>query len=130
MTEIKRRHGCLTLLLLVIILINSLYALIYLLGVVPFHFIFRAGSDVSVMLSRLQFVTAIFNSVFAVALLRWKRWGYWGLVLSNLLVVTLSVVLHGLLYSLVTIFFAVINIGLLWSVLQMGYDKNGWSQLE
>lgn len=70
---------------------------------------------------------AILNVVFAVALYNWKKWGFIGLVVVAAIVVSLKIVggagfaetLPGLAGILI-----------LFLVLQIGGDWNGWDQLE
>jgi hypothetical protein len=72
-------------------------------------------------------VGGIFNVVCAIALFRWKKWGFWGLAASA-----------------VTIFFINLSLGLgtgrallgflglpiLYGVLHIGKEGKGWSQLD
>ena len=72
-------------------------------------------------------VGGFFNLVCAIALFRWKKWGFWGFVVSAVVVfgVNLSIgvgpgsALAGL-----------IGVAILYGVLQIGKDNQGWSQMD
>jgi hypothetical protein len=120
----KQRHGCLTAWLLFVIAANSLVALFYVVAHETIARNLHRGSDWAVTVDTLLLAA---NVVFAIALFRWKRWGFLGLVATSLgaFVVNLSVglslgqTLVGLLGPLV-----------LFGVLQIGGERKGWTQLE
>jgi hypothetical protein len=87
----------------------------------------RNSSNPSDWAFLLLMVAGIVNVVCAVALLRWKKWGFWGFIASSIavLVVNLSVGL-----GVASVFGGVVGIAVLYGVLQIGKEKNGWSQLE
>ena len=77
MEEQKQRHGCLTAWLVLMILINSVISLV---------FIFR-GDEISQTTPGADQLTVIiltflsaFNVVCAVAIAKWKRWGFWTVI--------------------------------------------------
>jgi hypothetical protein len=124
LAEGKQRHGCLTAWLAIMIIANSLTGLAYLLW----------GAAIKSNLPKAPawaiptLVTAcIANVVFSFALLRWKKWGFFGFVGSSIvtLVVNLTIGL-----SLGSVLLGAVGVALLYGVLQIGYEKKGWTQLE
>jgi hypothetical protein len=116
----KHRHGCLAAYLVFMIVANSVTALTYVL--LSFKDIHMPRWAFPVLT-----VGGIFNVVCAIALFRWKKWGFWGLAASA-----------------VTIFFINLSLGLgtgrallgflglpiLYGVLHIGKEGKGWSQLD
>jgi hypothetical protein len=72
-------------------------------------------------------VMGIANIVFYIALFRWKKWGFYGLlgttILSSFISLSLGV-------PIAHVIFGVVGFLILCVVLGMGGDKNAWSQLE
>jgi hypothetical protein len=115
----KHRHGCLAAYLVLMIVVNSVMALTYLLLSEGIH---KPRWAFPVLI-----VTGIFNVVCAIALFRWKKWGFWGFAASA-----------------ITIFFVNLSLGLgtgrallgflglpiLYGVLHIGKERKGWSQLD
>jgi len=117
----KKRHGCLTAYLSVLI-VGALIALVF--------YLFRAigRNDYPVWESLLFAVVSLFDIVCAVAVFMWKKWGVWGLC---------GIAVIGFIVSLFQgelVIFAIINItisiGILFWVLNVGGENKGWPQLE
>ena len=72
MSEQKQRHGCLTTVLVLMIVTNSATALMYLLGRSAFKQSLGMPSWVLVVMG----VLASFNLACAIALFKWKKWGF------------------------------------------------------
>jgi len=72
-------------------------------------------------------VACIANIVFAVALFRWKKWGFFGFVGTSILalVINLRVGMH-----IGQILLGLLGVVILYGVLQIGQEKKGWTQLE
>jgi hypothetical protein len=124
MADGKQRHGCLTAWLVLMIIANSLTAIIYLL----------ATGGATTRLSALPIwalgllaVGSLFNVICAIALLRWKIWGFWGFLGVAALALVVNVTL-GL--NIVQIVLGLVGVGVLYGVLQIGGEKKGWDQLE
>ncbi|MEM8828568.1 MAG: hypothetical protein AAGE96_04325 [Cyanobacteria bacterium P01_G01_bin.19] len=124
MTIKKRRHGCLTAWLIFMILANSVSALIYLLQA-------EAIRELSPNLPGWSFPVLIgismFNLVCAIALFRWKKWGFWGFLSSSIAAFILNLSL-GL--GIGTSLSGLIGILILYGLLNLGDSNKGWSQLE
>jgi hypothetical protein len=69
----------------------------------------------------------LFNLVCAIALFRWKKWGFWGLVVSAAVALGVNIAIG--LGPLAAIG-GIIGVLLLYGVLQIGKENKGWSQLE
>lgn len=117
----KDRHGCLTAYLVYMVLANSLYTLYFLTEAN-----FPQGTPgwaVPVLV-----VTGLVNVVCAIALFRWKKWGFWGFCISSAysLLVNLNLGI-GSAQSLI----GLIGILVLYAVLHIGGESNkAWPQLE
>ena len=72
-------------------------------------------------------VVAVFNLVCAIALFNWKKWGFWGFIISSIvtLVINLNIGL-GVAQSLS----GLIGVAVLYGVLQIGKENKGWPQLD
>jgi hypothetical protein len=122
--QMKERHGCLTAYLVLAIIANSATALLYLFGA---EAIKRSTPNIPDWAFPVLIVLLLFNLACAVALFRWKRWGFWGLVASA--AVTLGVNLTiGLGFSSAIV--GVLGVILLYGVLHIGKDNKGWPQLD
>src|SRR6266487_618063 len=73
----KERHGCLTAYLVLAIIANSATALLYLFGAAAIK---RSTPNIPDWAFPVLIVLVLFNLACAIALLRWKKWGFWGLI--------------------------------------------------
>jgi hypothetical protein len=123
-TEGKKRHGCLTAWLILMIVANSVTALVYLLGSAAIR---RSLPNAPGWAFPVLIVFSLFNLVCSIALFQWKKWGFWGFCGSSVvaLVVNLS---SGL--GIVSILGGLIGLLLLYGVLNIGKEDKGWPQLE
>ncbi len=120
----KERHGCLTAYLVLAIIANSATALLYLFGAAAIK---RSTPNIPDWAFPVLIVLVLFNLACAIALLRWKKWGFWGLIVSA--VVTLGINLTiglGLSSAIV----GLLGVVILYGVLQIGKDNRGWPQLD
>jgi hypothetical protein len=124
--QAKQRHGCLTAFLVLMIIANSAVALIYLFAGdtvsknVP-------GGISSTMLILLA-VGGILNVIFSVMLLRWKKIGFWGFIITSLgaFIINLSIGL-GVVQSIL----GLAGVAILYGVLQIKKDNiSAWSNLD
>jgi len=124
MTDGKNRHGCLTAWLVVMIIMNSLSALMYLFGsdAIRQALLKMPGWSFPVLI-----VLSLFNTVCAFALFKWKKWGFWGFCASSVfaLFINLSIGL-----GIGTILSGLIGIIVLYGILHIGKDNKGWPQLD
>ena len=68
----------------------------------------------------------LLNIVFAVALLGWKKWGFYGFGVMSILIFVVNIA-AGLGAQSVP---GLIGIVVLYAVLQIGGERNTWKQLE
>jgi len=70
---------------------------------------------------------AVLNFICAIALFKWKKWGFFGFVASALLALGVNMAIGlGIGQSL----FGLVGVAVLYGVLQIGGDRKGWTQLE
>jgi hypothetical protein len=121
---LKQRHGCLTAWIIFMIVINSLAALIYLLGAESFTRTYPSAPEGSFL---VFVVLALFNVICASALFNWKKWGFWGFLFSTICAFIANLLIGlGIGRSLI----GLVGIIFLYALLKMGKDKNAWTQLE
>ena len=120
----KSRHGCLTALLVVMIIASSLSALMYLFGS---EIIRRTYPDAAGWTFTLLIILSLFNIVCAIALLQWKKWGFWGFCASSIVALFINISIGlGIGYVLS----GLIGVVLLYAVLHIGKENKGWPQLD
>ena len=120
----KQRHGCLAAFLLFMIISNSATVILYLGG---FPTIWRNDSSWPTWLFAVLILGACFNLACLVGLLRWKKWGFWGLAASAVVAFVVNVIIGvGVVYALL----GFLGVAILYAVLQIGNGRKGWSQLE
>jgi hypothetical protein len=119
------RHGCLTAWLILIIIANTLGAIICL--VLPF-----TVADLHTRLSAwflpvmlIAFLLSVAAIVCAVALFRWKRWGFYGYAIVK----AVDIVLGALLGN-PSALFGVVGIIILLGLLHMGGSNKAWYNLD
>ena len=124
--EPKQRHGCVTAWLLMIIISNSLTAFIYLFGGNAFVKTLNGGVSTPMLILLTTF--GIANVLFAVMLFRWRKWGFWGFLITS--ICTLGINLNiGL--SVVQSILGLFGVVVLYGVLQIKEeDKTAWGNLE
>lgn len=124
MLDQRKRHGCLTAVLIFMIVLNSAYGLVFLLGLSEVHQMFPNipgwGFPLYGLLSLLTVVCAI-------ALLKWKKWGFWGLCALSVIALVVNVSAG---FGMASSFGGVIGVLLLYGLLQIGKGKKAWPQLE
>jgi hypothetical protein len=120
----KQRHGCLTAWLVLMIIANSGTALVYLLGSAAIK---QTLPSAPAWCFPLLAVLGLLNVVCAVALLQWRKWGFFGFVVSALAAFGINLAI-GL--NIVQACFGLVGVGVLYAVLQIGNANKGWPQLE
>ena len=128
MAEGKKRHGCLTAYLVLMIIANSALALIYLASMVS-EDVRSNLPDGPKWLFPVSLVTASFNLICSIALLRWKEWGFWGYCVSA----AVSFVINLEVFGQRGFGQSILGLGglfALYGVLHIGGENAGWSQLD
>jgi hypothetical protein len=120
----KHRHGCLTAYLIFMIIANSATGLVYLLGSESIR---RAIPTTPGWIFPVVIAEAILNLVFAVALLRWKEWGFWGFAFSSVAIFFVNLAAG---FGVGTALFGLLGVPILYGVLHIGGATKGWPQLD
>lgn len=118
----KKRHGCLTAYLVVVIAGISIYLILYLLrGLAP-------DNTRPVWELLLFTVLNLFVIIFAIAIFMWKKWGVWGLCAVQIISFIISIMQRELI--IISVINLAFSLGLLFMVLNIGGDNKGWPQME
>ena len=120
----KQRHGCLTAWLIIMIINDSLAALGYLLAPQEIR---QALPNAPDWVFPVITISCLISVVCAIALFRWKKWGFYGLVGSSIAVFTSNIAIGCGISSLLYDFLDII---ILYGVLHIGKENKGWPQLE
>ena len=70
---------------------------------------------------------SVLNIIFAVALLLWKRWGFFGVLGTTALTFAVNLRIG---QSILQALFGLVGVAILFGVLQIGRENKGWTQLE
>ncbi|OGV70077.1 MAG: hypothetical protein A3K19_27610 [Lentisphaerae bacterium RIFOXYB12_FULL_65_16] len=124
MTESKKRHGCLAAYLIFMMVICTTGAGVYLLAG---NFVARGNPEIPAALRPVFAVINLLAAVCAVALWRWKKWGFWGFVIMGVLGGILNTYLTR---SLITALMVPLSILIMYGILHIGGERKGWRQLE
>ena len=122
--HVKERHGCLTGYLVVAMIANSATALFYLLGR---EAVKRSSPNIPDLAVLVLIIACLFNLACAIALFRWKKWGFWGLVVSAAVILGVNLTIGLGLSSAVV---GVLGVILLYGVLHIGKANKGLPQLD
>ncbi len=123
----KMRHGCATVYLIFMIIANSATALIYL---VAGDMVTKNLPDVEISFPVLITLSAIgtMNVVFAVSLLKYKKWAFFGFVGSAVVTFAINLVIG---IDIGQCIMGLAGIAILYGVLKMRKDGvSGWDSLE
>ena len=120
---LKKRHGCLTAWLTIMIILNSITSLVYLVSAVGASSTLRIPTFALLLLSLI----GITNVACAIALFKWKKAGFYGFIGTTAVVfiVNLSIGL-----GIVTSLLGLGGVGMLYGILQIGNEQSGWRQLD
>jgi hypothetical protein len=124
--ENKQRHGCVTAWFILMIIGNSLSALTYLFAR---EFIAQnLPVEIPTTMMIALAILGIGNVVFSIMLINWKKTGFWGFVVSSLLIFIINLIIGlGIVQSLL----GLISIGILYAVLQFKKaDVSAWDNLD
>ena len=87
--EPKQRHGCVTAWLILMIIVNSFTAIIYLFA--SDFIIENTPTPPSENMMLILGTIGIGNLTFSVYLLKWKKWAFWGFAGTSILTLTLNI---------------------------------------
>ena len=120
----KQRHGCLAAYLILMIVANSLMALIYLLGSGSMR---EQYPDAPRWGFPVLAVLGIVNVICAIALFSWKELGFFGFLATSLVA---SIVNFAIGLNIIQALAGLVGLAILYGVLQIGNGNKGWPQLE
>ena len=124
--ETKQRHGCVTAWLILVIIGNSVTALVYLFAneLITQNLPIEIPNSMMIALA----ILGIGNVIFAIMLLKWKKTGFWGFIVTSILAMIINLIIGvGVFQSLL----GLISIGLLYAILQFKMaDVSAWDNLE
>jgi hypothetical protein len=118
----KTRPGFLTAWLVFIIFANLLFAIVYLFAGDMITKSIPEGLSAPILI--LLAIGGIANVIFSVKLFQWKKWGFWGFVITSIgeLIIKLSIGL-GIGHSLI----GLLGVAILYGILKMTW---AWDDLE
>jgi hypothetical protein len=122
----KQRHGCATAWLVLMIIANSLTAILSLFA--SDMVTKNLPGNVSTSMIILLGVIGIGNIIFSVLLFQWKKIGFWGFIITSIgaLIINLSIGL-----SIGQSLFGLVGIAILYGVLQIKKENvTTWENLE
>lgn len=124
--ETKKRHGCVTAWLILMIVLNALTAVTWFF----FNDVFREqiGEGVNKNTMLVLGLIGLLNLVFAIMLFRWKKWAFWGFLITSLIAFGINLSLGlGIGQSAM----GLLGIIVLYAVFQIKADgRTAWSYLE
>ena len=122
----KKRHGCVTAWLILMILVNSLGALANLFaGEVISRSISGNISDLEIVLLGILGVANVF---FSILLLQWKRIGFWGFILTAITAFGINMSVGMEIFQSIS---GLIGIVILLAILQIKRNNvSAWNNLE
>ncbi len=113
----KKRHWLVTAGIWLMIIINAFFSLTYCFTLIEFK--------IQPVLIWLSTITNLSIVVFAVILLKWKKWGFYGFLASNLISQFI------LAFTNIASYSGWLMIIILWAILQIKKDGvSCWKQLE
>ncbi len=116
----KQRHGCLWTWLIVVIAANAVAVIL----------IAALSSQLDQNLASweitVDILLGIWTIVCAMALFRWKKWGFFGFLGGAVISMALNFTAGDYFYALTPF----ISVAILYGVLQIGGANKGWTQLE
>ncbi len=123
-TSHEKRHGCLTTWLILMIVANAATAISTPL---MYDSIKRVAPNASPATMALISIAGVANVIFAIALFRWKKWGFLGFVATSVIALITNLFIGvGIAQSV----FGLVGIGILYWVLNMGGSNKAWTRLQ
>jgi hypothetical protein len=123
----KQRHGCLTALLIFMMVVNAATALVYLFGKEMLQQGLQNMPAIPDWAFPVLALLGAFNLVCAIALFSWKKWGFYGFALSSVLAFTINLTIG---IPMVQALMGFVGLAILYGVLQIGNGNKGWPQLD
>ena len=122
----KNMHGCLTAWLLLLLLGNLFLTLVYLVGGDMRPFLVPEESHYFIFI--LFAILGIANVYFTLLLFQWKKWGFWGYIITTIVTLILNISLGMPLGQALAGLF---GLAILYIMLQTSKgDLSAWEHLE
>jgi hypothetical protein len=130
-SPLKQRHGCLTVWLTLMIILNSLFSLTMLgLMYLGWHTV-APFSELRLLTFELLLLSlgGVANVACAIALFKWKKFGFYGFIATSATAFAVNIYIGlGIAPSLGVLL--LLGVGMLYGVLHIGNEKAGWRQLD
>jgi hypothetical protein len=120
----KRRHGCLTAYLIFMMVVGVLGAVVYFFAG---SFVAQGNPEIPPYLRPLFGVVNLLITPAAYALWKWKKWGFWLFVGIALFGATINTYLTR---SIITFLMAPTGVLIMYGILHIGKENQGWKQLD
>ena len=118
----KKRHGCLTAWLIIIIIACAVSIIMYLATTS----LISSELDMAGWVVPVLVILLVFEIVCAIALFMWKKWGFWGFCA----IVVISIIINlSLGLGITASLGGLVGLAILFGVLNIGKDNKGWPQL-
>ena len=122
MNRQKKRHGCLRVWLVFMLVSNLTAVLIYMFGNMA-----RGNyPNAPIWAFPVLIVVGIVNIVLIFALFQWRKWGFWGSLITSIVAFVVNLLIG---VSFVQALYGLSGIVILFGVLQIGGKNKGWPQL-
>lgn len=129
-SSLPPRHVALTIFLWLVIVVNALVGIVsipLLLVVAGLGASAGVETGSAMAVAGLGLLAVFFNVACGVAILRWKKWGFYGLVITSALGVVLNLAVgENPLRALL----GLVGVGILFGLLQLGGAHRGWDRLK
>jgi len=119
--ETNKRHGCLTAWLILMIFAPVMFILLYL---ARFDYP-QYSPDLSAWSLSILVSIDVIQIICTIALFKWKKWGFWVYCIACVMAFIANIWL-GVVVTAVGILVSAV---ILYAVLNMGKDNNGWHRL-
>ncbi|MCI2425802.1 hypothetical protein LM599_07445 [Candidatus Acetothermia bacterium] len=129
MLKEKQRHGCLTI-WLVLLIIGGVLSLIgtAVMYLVDPQLMRETFPDAPGWTVYAMGLISLFSFVFAIVLFTWKKWAFWGYVVTSIASAIVSITMGTPAWQWLL---GLTGVVILYGVLQIGgEEKKGWTQLE
>jgi len=124
--SVRERHGCVTAYLAFMVIVNAITSLVYIfLGEVIVE---SSRVPISSFTFAVLMIVSLSNIAFALSLLKWKKWGFYGSIVSSIIGLLINTNLELPLEQTVL---GLLGVGILFAILQIKQNgKSAWEHME
>lgn len=123
MTDARKRHGCLTAYLIVMIVVNSGTSLLYFFCG---DLVRSSNPNMPSWALPVLGIFGIFNLACSIALFKFKKWGFYGFAISAVIVACINISIG---FNIGSVISGLVGVAVLYGVLYIGKENKGWPQL-